>query len=172
MSDTFFELKNIKENAMNGYQLYAMAVSANGYQNGFSDRFEAIIDSGAFHTCISKTIMNTILERVFDKDGNKLAEVGMTKAAGVYGQTNDEPIYILPHLYLDEIHLTDVAVTVLDTNNIQCLIGRSILHQCILTLNPELNTMQFDFKECLKGEKQTINGISPFANVFQFAEIV
>ena len=138
--------------------------------HGFSASFEALIDSGAFHTCISTAIMKDILETVFDEKGNRLLEVGKSNAMGVYGKSNREPIYILPHLYLGGIHLTDVAVTVLNTKNIQCLVGRSILHQCVLTLNSETNKMQFNFKGSLKQQKQMIGDIKPFTDVFQFAE--
>jgi len=170
MSDVKFTLKNIMKSPLQGYQLKAVAVSANGYTHGFSDSFAALIDSGAFHTCISKTIMEDILAQVVDENGNRLQEAGEAYAMGVYGKSNREPVYILPHFYLGGIHLTNVAVTVLDSDNFHCLVGRSILHQCILTLNPELNNMHFDFKESIKEHKQLVDNIKPFADVFQFAE--
>jgi len=107
----------------------------------------------------------------YDENDNPLQEVGETRAAGVYGKPKKEPIYILPHFYLGSIHLTDVAVTVLDTDNIQCLIGRSILHQCVLTLDPELNNIHFNFKESLKNKKEMIDDIEPFNEVHQFVEM-
>ena len=170
MSDLQFTLQNIMESPMQGYQLKAVAVSAKGYSSGFSTPFYALIDSGAYHTCISKSRMDKILDKVFDENGNRLQEVGKSNTMGVYGKSNSEPIYILPHFYLGGIHLTNVAVTVLNTKNIQCLIGRSILHQCILTLNPKLNNMHFDFDESIRNQKQLIDNIEPFGDVLQFAE--
>jgi len=171
MSDYEFTLKNIRKSPLEGYQQKAVVVSANGYSQGFSVPFDAMIDTGAFHTCISKTLMDKILKKVVDSSGNRLEEVGRANAMGVYGHSNQEPIYILPHFYLGDIHLTDVAVTVLKTDNIQCLIGRSILHQCELTLNPERNDIHFVFKESFKQHKQLIDNVVPFGDVFQFAEL-
>ena len=170
MKGVQFTLKNIMKSPLQGYQLSAVAVSAKGYSHGFSESFDALVDSGAYHTCISKSQMDKILATVFDESGNRLQEVGKSNAMGVYGKSNREPIYILPHFYLGEIHLTKVAVTVLNTKNIQCLVGRSILHQCILTLNPKLNNMHFNFEESLKTQKQLVDDIEPFTDVFQFAE--
>ena len=170
MSDVIFTLENISETPLRGYQLNAVAVSAGGYSHGYSDSFEALIDPGAFHTCVSKSLMDKILKKIVCKNGNRLQEVGKANALGVYGKSNREPIYVLPHFYIGSIHLTDVAVTVLNTKNIQCLVGRSILQQCILTLNPEQNNMQFNFKDSLKQQKQLVDGILPFTDVLQFAE--
>jgi len=170
MSDVQFILENIKDTALHGYQLKAVAVSAKGYTHGFSMPFDALVDPGAFHTCVSKSLMEKILDKVVDKNGNRLQEVGKANALGVYGRPKKEPVYKIPHFYLGNIHLTDVAVTVLDTSNIQCLAGRSILHQCILTLDPEQNNMHFNFKESLKQQKALIDGLEPFAEVLQLAE--
>jgi len=170
MSDVTFTLDNTMKTSLQGYQLKAVAVSANGYSCGYSDSFDALIDPGAFHTCISKSLMDKILKRVFDENDNPLQEVGKSNALGVYGNPNKEPIFILPHFYLGSIHLKNVAVTVLNTKNIQCLVGRSILHQCILTLDPGLNNMCFSFKESLKKQKQLVDNIVPFTEVLQFAE--
>jgi len=169
MSETIFTLENVMKSPLLGYQLKAVAVSANGFLHGYSESFHAMLDSGALHTCISKSIMEDILKVVFDENGNPLQEVGRASAKGVYGKANQEPIYVLPHFYLGGIHLTDVAVTVLDTNNIQCLVGRSILHQCILTLDPEANNMKFEFKDSMKAQKQLVDGIKPFGDVCQLA---
>ena len=163
MSDVQFTLDNIKTSPLQGYQLKAVVVSAGGYSQGFSESFDALIDSGAYHTCISKALMDKILKEVVDENGSHLKEFGKATTMGVYGKSNREPIYVLPHFYLGDIHLTDVAVTVLNTKNIQCLVGRSILHQCILTLNPKMNNMHFDFDESLKDQKQLIDNIEPFA---------
>ena len=168
MSNIIFTLDNIKTSPLQGYQLKAVAVSAGGYSQGFSESFDALIDSGAYHTCISKNLMDKILQELVDENGNRLQEAGKAATIGVYGKPNQEPIYVLPHFYLGGIHLTEVAVTVLNTKNIQCLVGRSILHQCILTLNPKLNNMHFNFEEDLKEHKQLLDGIEPFADVSQF----
>lgn len=170
MSDVVFTLKNVSKTPLRGYQLKAVAVSSKGYSQGFSNPFDALIDPGAFHTCISKSLMDKILKRVFDENGERLKEVGKANALGVYGLAKKEPIYMIPHFYLGSIHLTDVAITVLDTDNIQCLIGRSILQQCVLTLDPEHNNMQFNFKESLKQQKRLVDNVVPFADVLQFAE--
>lgn len=172
MSDIIFTLDNIRKTPMEGYQQKAIVVSANGYSYGFSDSFDVLIDPGAYHTCISESIMSKILSKVVDKNGNMLMEVGKISAKGVYGEFNRESVYVLPHFYIGDMHLTDVAVAVLKTDNIQCLLGRSILHQCVLTLNPELNHMQFNFKESLKQHKQLVNNVEPFNKIFQFAELL
>ena len=170
MSDCDFTLGNIMENPLKGFWQKVVIVSANGYLQGRSDVFNALIDPRAFHTCVSRAVMDNILETVVDKDGNKLKNAGKTNAQGVYGKVYQASVYILPHFYLGAIHLEDVAAAVLETNNIQCLIGRSILHQCILTLNPELNNMRFVFKEKLKPYKKLIDGFLPFGDVYEHAE--
>ena len=170
MSDVKFTLNNIRKTPFKGYQLKAVAVSSSGYSCGYSDSFDALIDPGAFHTCLSKSLMDEILDRIVGSDGNRLKVVGNANALGVYGRAKREPIYVIPHFYLGDIHLTDVAVTVLNTDNIQCLVGRSVLQQCVLTLDPEHNNMHFNFKESLKQQKQLVDDIMPFADVLQFAE--
>ena len=102
MSGLQFTLKNIMKSPLQGFQLTAVAVSANGYSHGFSESFDALIDSGAYHTCISKSQMDKILNNVFDKNGDRLQEVGKSNAMGVYGKSNREPIYVLPHFYLGD----------------------------------------------------------------------
>jgi len=82
---------------------------------------------------------------VRDKNGNQLQPVGTVKSKGVFGKEQDALVYILPHFYLGRIHFEDLAVTVLETNNYDCLVGRSILHQCISTYDPNTDMMCFDF---------------------------
>ena len=100
MSDLQFTLDNVKNSPLQGFQLKAVAVSKKGYSQGFCTSFEALIDSGAFHTCISRAIMDDILETIFDENGDKLQEVGKSNAMGVYGKSNRESIYVLPHFYI------------------------------------------------------------------------
>ena len=125
MSDAQFTIENIKKSSLQGYQLKAVAASAKGFSHGFSLPFDALIDPGAYHTCISKTIMDGILDEVFDMHGNQLQQAGKSNTLGVYGNVNQEPVYILPHFYFDE---------------------------------------------SLKNQKQLIDNIEPFSDVFQFAE--
>ena len=104
MSDVTFTLNNIMKTSLQGYQLKAVAVSAGGYSCGYSDSFDALIDPGAFHTCISKQLMDKIIQKVFTVNGNQLQEVGNANTLGVYGRPNKEPIYVLPHFNLGSIH--------------------------------------------------------------------
>jgi len=151
------------------FQLKTIVVSANGYQHGFCEPFLSLIDSGAKFTSISSKRMNLILPHILDANGEPLQPVTSIKSKGVYGKTQDSPVYILPHLYIDKIHLTDVVVSVPETNNYDCLIGRSILHQCVATYDPEFDVMHFEFKDTLKPDKQKINGINTFGDVNLFA---
>ena len=48
------------------FQLWSVAVSANGSQAGFSERFLALVDSGAKNTCISSKRMKEVLTKVSD----------------------------------------------------------------------------------------------------------
>jgi hypothetical protein len=82
----------------------------------------------------------------------------------------ESPIYVIPRLCIGKISLTDVVVIVPETKNFDCLIGRSILHQCIATYDPEADNMQFDFKDSLKQSKQAIQGMATFGDVQLFAE--
>jgi hypothetical protein len=120
------------------FQLKAVAVSAGGYEAGFSEPFLGLLDSGAKNASISSKRMNAILEDVRDKDGKPLQ------------------LYILPHFYLGKIHFEDLVVTVPESNNFDCLIGRSILHQCISTYDPLTDMVHFDFDPRLQQNKQTI----------------
>ena len=165
-----FHLPNVVAPPMKGFQLNTVVVSENGWQHGVSNAFCALIDPGAKHTSVSKRIMRNILEKVRDKNGNSLRIVAYTEAGGVYGEIHKEPVYLLPHLFLGRIHLTNVTVAMLNSNNFDCLIGRSILHQCILTLDPESNSMTFDFRDSLKSQKALLDDLLPFEDVELFAE--
>jgi hypothetical protein len=57
-----------------------------------------------------------------------------------------------------------------ETDNYDCLIGRSILHQCISTYDPLTDTMHFDFDKRLQQHKQAILGYATFNKVNLFAE--
>jgi len=166
-----FTVKNeIKDNHLENFkpfQLRLVATSAGGYVNGFSKPFFGLIDTGAKHTCISSKIMNKMLPEILDINGNTLQPVAYVESQGVYGKSHRTPLYIIPNLYLDKIHLTNVAVVIPDSENFDCLIGRSILHQCISTFNPKDDTMCFEFVET---SKQTLKGLSSFEEVKLFAE--
>jgi len=166
-----FTIKNEKtKNYMKSFkpfQLVVVATSAGGYSNGFCEPFLALVDTGAMHTCISREIMDKIIEKVRDSDGNPLQPVDYVDSQGVYGKSHRTPMYIIPNLYLDKIHLTNVVVVVPDSDNFDCLIGRSILHRCISTFNPQDDTMCFDF---VVEPKQTLKGLPAFEEVKLFAE--
>ena len=152
------------------WQMWSVAVSANGFEQGYSDRFLAMIDTGAKHVSISSYRMQRILKDIFDKNGKTLQPICHVESMGIVGELIKTPVYILPHLYIDKMHFTDVLVVVPDTSNFDCLIGRSILHQCVLTCDPETDMMCFDFKDSLKQGKQKLNGIDVFGEIKLFAE--
>ena len=152
------------------FQLWTVAVSADGFQAGFSERFLALLDTGARYTSISSNRMKEILPKIRDKQGNPLQPIGSVKSQGVYGDPLESPIYVIPRLCIGKISLTDVVVIVPETKNFDCLIGRSILHQCVATYDPETDKMQFDFKDSLRQNKQTIQGMATFGDVQLFAE--
>lgn len=165
-----FTLYNVMDAPIKGFQVNAVAVSAGGYGCGFSELFLALIDSGAYHTSISSDRMRKIKETVCDANGHSLAPVDEVEIYGITGKPEIVPLYVLPHLYLGEMHFTDVVVTVPTSKNFDCLIGRSILHQCVLTLDSEVNKVHFDFKDSLKQNKWTIKGIRTFSDIQLFAE--
>jgi hypothetical protein len=57
-----------------------------------------------------------------------------------------------------------------ETDNYDCLIGRSILHQCITIYDPKADMIHFDFDECLKQNKQKVLDAMAFGEVHLFAE--
>jgi len=152
------------------FQCKAMVTSAKGWDNGFSEPFLAMFDTGAKHICISSAVMKLILTEVFDESGKPLVPFDKIKSRGVYGNEQWAPLYKLPHLYIGQLHLTDVVVCVPDSNNFECLIGRSILHQCVATYDPDADEIILDFKDSLKSEKQTLKGEYVFGTVEMYAE--
>jgi len=152
------------------FQIKTIAVSANGYTNGVSELFLSMIDTGAKTTSISNKRMEKILANVLDKNDQKLQPIGTAKSRGIYGGWQETLLYCIPHLYLAQIHLTDVIVSVADTDNFDCLIGRSILHQCITTLNPKTDMMTFDFDDELRNSKQSILGYKVFNEIQLYSE--
>ena len=92
MNGLQFTLENIMESSLQGYQLKAVVVSARGYPHGFSTPFYALIDSGAYHTCISKSRMDKILDKVFDENGSRLQEVGKSNTILLRSYTLDQCI--------------------------------------------------------------------------------
>ena len=152
------------------FQLRTLATSAGGWSEGFSDPFLAMLDGGAKHTCISSVRMKEILDDVCDKDGKPLKPFDWVRSRGVYGNEQKAPLYKLPHLYVGHMHFTDVVVCVPESKNFDCLIGRSILHQCISTYDPETDEITLDFKESLKSQKQMLKGAYVFGSVEMYAE--
>jgi len=152
------------------FQCKTVVTSVGGWDKGFCDPFLAMFDTGAKHICISSARMELILEKVFDESGKPLVPFDKIKSRGVYGNEQWAPLYKLPHLYIGQLHLTDVVVCVPKTNNFDCLIGRSILHQCVATYDPEMNEIILDFKDSLKSEKQTLKGEYVFGTVEMYAE--
>ena len=147
------------------FQLSCVAVSAGGFEDGFSDRFLGLLDGGAKNTSISSKRMKAIMRKVKGKDGKELQPIGTIKIKGVVGKEQDALVYILPHFYLGKIHFEDLVVTVPESNNFDCLIGRSILHQCISTYDPLTDMIHFDFDPRLQQDKQTILGHAVFGKV-------
>jgi len=152
------------------YQVKTVIVSANGFQEGYCESFLSLLDPGAKNTSISSKRMARILPDIKDKHGKPLESIGKVKIMGILGKEQLAPVYILPHLYLGSIHLTDVAVTVPETENYDCLIGRSILHQSITTYDPKNDMIHFDFDESLKQDKQNVLNAVAFGDVHLFAE--
>ncbi|MCL2086530.1 MAG: retropepsin-like domain-containing protein [Oscillospiraceae bacterium] len=169
-----FLIKNLEcENAVmdfKPFQLKCVVTSVGGSSNGYCKPFNALIDTGARHTCISRKRMATILPEIRDEKGNILQPFAHVRSQGVYGKIHETPVYVLPNFYMDKIHLTNVIVIVPDTANFDCLIGRSILHQCVSTFDPEDDTMCFEFRDSLKKSKQTLQGLPVFDEVKLFAE--
>jgi len=137
------------------FQLSCVAVSAGGFADGFSDRFLGLIDGGAKNTCISSKRMKTILRKVKGNNGKELQPIGTIKIKGVVGHEQDALVYRVPHFYLGKIHFEDLIVTVPESNNFDCLIGRSILHQCISTYDPLADMIHFDFDPRLQHTRYT-----------------
>jgi hypothetical protein len=158
------------------FQLRATAYGVGGVRRGFSQPVLAMIDPGAKHTIFGKRVMRDVLEKVKDENGNEIKPQGKISSQGVYGDSVVLLWYIIPNLCLygatpnDGIHLTNVAVIASNSDNMQCLIGRTILHQCILTLDPKNDTMKFDFDDDLKTDKQTFCNTPVFEEVSLFAE--
>jgi len=152
------------------FQSRTVVTSSGGWSDGFSEPFLAMFDTGAKHTCISSARMQQILAKVFDENGNPLLPFDSVKSRGVYGKEQLSPLYKLPHLYIGNLHLTDVVVCVPDSKNFDCLIGRSILHQCVSTYDPEADEIVLDFKESLKSKKQMLKGAYVFGTVELYAE--
>ena len=152
------------------FQLRTVVTSAGGWSEGFSEPFLAMFDTGAKHTCISSARMKQILAEVCDINGKPLTPFDKVKSLGVYGNEQWSPLYKLPHLFIGHMHLTDVVVCVPDSKNFDCLIGRSILHQCVATYDPEMDEVTLDFKESLKSKKQTLKGAYVFGSVSLYAE--
>ena len=152
------------------FQSRTVATSAGGWSEGFSEPFLAMFDTGARHTCISSARMQQILAKVFDENGKPLVPFDKVKSRGVYGNEQWSPLYKLPHLYIGYLHLTDVVVCVPDSRNFDCLIGRSVLHQCVSTYDPETDEIILDFKESLKAKKQMLKGAYVFGTVEMYAE--
>ena len=169
-----FELRNEKvkhyREDFKPFQASTVVSSASGFEGGFSLPFLALFDIGAKNTSLSSKRMEDVLEKVRDKNGRSLEPVGTSKSIGVFGKEQLTSLYILPHLYVGSIHLEDVLVSVLKTENFDCLIGRSILHQCVSTYDPDEDMMYFDFKESLYSDKQKIGGYHTFGTVHTFAE--
>ena len=164
-------LPNAKKAPINGFWLKAFAMGTENFQSGFSDSFDALIDSGAIHTCVSEKIMNDILDKTKDADGQRLQQAGSTKVGGVYADIHKtEPIYIIPHMYFDKLHLENVAITVLSNSSIDCIIGRTILHQCILQLNALENNITFDFVPELRGKMKLVDGLPGFSKASIYTE--
>jgi hypothetical protein len=86
----------------------------------------------------------------------------------VFGGAQVSILYLLPCLILGNMRLEDVVVSVLDTDNFECLLGRTVLYRCVSTFDPDLEEMHFDFKENLTQNKLTIAGIPTFNKVFLF----
>ncbi|MCL1903093.1 MAG: retroviral-like aspartic protease family protein [Oscillospiraceae bacterium] len=176
-----FTIKNRQSNNyLTNYKpftMWATAFDARGARFGYAARIPALIDTGAKNTFLGKSAMDKILAKVKDVDGNPLKPQGCVATQGVHGGVVELPWYIIPNLSLmgadpkeDAILLRNVAVVASNSDNVQCLIGRSILHQCILMLDPLSDAMHFDFDDRLRDTKQTIGNTAVFEEVSLFAE--
>jgi len=164
-------LPNAAKAPINGFWLKAFAMGTVNFQDGFSNPFDALIDSGAIHTCVSEKVMCDILDKIKDGCGNRLQPAGTTKVGGVYADVyKTEPIYIIPHVFFDKLHLENVAVAVLSNSSIDCIIGRTILHRCILQLNSLKNSVTFDFVPELRSKIKLVDGLPGFSNANIYTE--
>jgi hypothetical protein len=170
-----FKLNNCKTDtyitSYKPFQLTATVYGKAGAKHGFVSQISALVDSGAKNTLLGKSVMKRILTKVKDERGSTLKPQGYVSSQGVYGDAVTLPWYIIPNLCLfgatptAGIRLTNVAIIASNSDNMECLIGRSILHQCILTLDPESDVMYFDFKDSLKPNKQTFGNAAVFEDV-------
>jgi hypothetical protein len=170
MIEKSFVEPNIMKSPAGGYQLWAVASSAD-WASGVSERFRALVDPGAKHTSVGKSIMDGILSRVRSEDNSPLQILDMVKTRGAFGDEVMLPQYIIPNMYLGKMHFVDVSVLVSDGDNYECLLGRSILNSCILTLNPLANEMTFTFLAQLAQCKALPDGVKPFTDVYEYTEL-
>jgi predicted aspartyl protease len=177
-----FSLKNLQSDTYHKdykpFTMWATAFDARGARYGYVNRIPALIDTGAKNTFIGKSVMEQILAEVKDNNGNSLKPQGHVATQGVHGGIVELPWYIIPNFSLigadpkeDAILLRNVAIIASNSDNVQCLIGRSILHQCILLLDPVNDVIHFDFDDSLRSAKQMLGNIPVFEEVSLFAEV-
>ena len=160
-----------------GIRINTVVTGVDNFNGGISPPFKSLIDTGAEDTCVSKAVMQRISSRL-DSQTSKITPIGHIMVRGLYGVEIPEPVYILPNFYLGDVWLTDVLVVAVETGNVQCIIGRSILHQCDMTITPGDNKILLEFNDSLKYNKETIKVITEYTqngdgtfNVVKFNEV-
>ena len=161
------------------FYLMGLAFGTKKVGSVYTQQFRTLIDPGAGNTVVSQTVMNRILTVVKRETGEDLPILGYTSSVGVHGDRKQLPLYCVPCLCLTDnvvehkgIRLFDVIVAVSDSAVVPCLLGRTILQCCVLTLDPEDNSITFDFKKSLEANKPTMNAgnIPVYSEVGAFAE--
>ena len=158
------------------FYLFGLAQGSKEICSPYTNKFMVLVDPGAGHTIVSGVVMNDILDVVKRETGKELPILGYTHSIGVHGDKKEIPLYCVPHLcILDEaidkgIRLFDVIIAVSDTAVIPCLLGRTILQCCVLTLDPKFNQITFDFKKDLEKNKPTMNNgsVSVYSEIRTF----
>jgi len=145
-------------------------ISGGGFTDGYVRHIPMLIDTGAKHTLMSKRWMKRILQRIKDESGQALTPVGESRTQGVYGGEVVSPIYILPYLCVGNMRFEKVAVVASESDNFDCLIGRSILHCCTFVYDAISDEMSFDFTDSIPLPRQKVVGVDTFASVGLFAE--
>jgi hypothetical protein len=161
------------------FYLLGLAFGTKKVGSVYTPQFVTLIDTGAGNTVISKAVMDDILYAVKQETGEDLPILGYTSSVGVHGDKKQLPLYCIPCLCLTDnvvdhkgIRLFDVVVAVSDSAVVPCLLGRTILQCCVLTLDPEENIVSFDFKKSLEANKPTMKAgsIPVYSEVGAFAE--
>jgi hypothetical protein len=161
------------------FYVFCQAFGTKKYGCVYTQQFPILIDTGAGNTIINKLMKEEIFDAVYRETGKEPEILDYTSSRGMHGAPVKLPLYMIPCLCITDnilgnegIRLTDVIVAVVDTNDVPCVLGRTILQCCVLTLNPEYNCVGFNFKENLKLNKPTMmSGTLPvYSEIGTFSE--